>query len=381
MNLILWLAVILLGTVIMDQVSIRLKLPSVVGELIGGVLLGPAFLNLIQFDGFINKIAQLGVIFLMFIAGLESNLRLLKRFFTPSVIVASIGVLFPMICFPIIGRSIGLSVAKSWFLGVTFAATSVSISVVVLEEMRRLKTKEGVTILGAAVADDIISVVLLGIVSTLTHQNVSGSKIQSLGIGWEMLCQVLYLGLIGLIVGELPRLIRNLRITALDSRSRALISLIFCLALAYLAKVVGLSSITGAFFAGLAIGQTSWKSSITRPVSSMGRLVFIPVFFVSIGLEMSITGMVNNWQLLIIMVIVAILTKLLGAGLGALSCRYSLRSALMVGSGMISRGEVALIIAQMGYAHGLLNSGLYSTIVSAVIITTILAPLIMKKFA
>lgn len=367
---------------IKSTVSLRLGLPTVVGELIAGVLLGPAILNWVQYNGIISEFANLGVICLMFIAGLESDLKLLERYFKPSIVVASVGAMFPMIAFPIIGYLAGLSISKALFLGVTFSATSVSISVEVLVEMHRLKTKEGITILGAAVADDITSVVLLGIVSTLTHQNVTGSKIQSFGLVVAMVAQIAYFILIWLLIKwAVPKVINWVQPFKFANRSKALISLIFCFGLSCLAEVTGLSSITGAFFAGLAISSTCWKQAVQSQILPFGHLLFIPVFFISIGLEMSIIGIVNDWGLLIILVITAILTKFLGAGTGALSCRYSFQSATIIGSGMISRGEVALIIAQLGYVHNLLSTDLYSTIISAIIITTILAPVIMKKLA
>lgn len=143
MKMLLVICLILTFAIVMRQLSLRLGLPTVVGELIAGVLLGPAILNWVQYNGIISEFANLGVICLMFIAGLESDLKLLERYFKPSIVVASVGAMFPMIAFPIIGYLAGLSISKALFLGVTFSATSVSISVEVLVEMHRLKTKEG----------------------------------------------------------------------------------------------------------------------------------------------------------------------------------------------------------------------------------------------
>ena len=373
------LLLVLVGTTIMSQLSLRLELPTVVGQLIAGVVLGPAFLNWIQPSTFVTDLANLGVILLMFIAGLESNLQLLKRYLKPSVIVASCGVLLPMVIMPLIGEQIHLSLAKALFLGVTFSATSVSISVEVLQEMGQLKTQAGTTILGAAVADDVISVVLLSLVGTFTHENVSGSAIQNWGIWPAALCQILYFILIWWFVKTGVRILFRITGYLLVARIKAILGLLVCFGLATLAEVTGLSSITGAFFAGIAVGQTKARSAVSRQILPLGNLIPIPVFFISIGLNMTLSGIVRNWGLLIVLVIAAVLTKLFGAGIGALTCRYSLRKSAVVGAGMISRGEVALIIAQLGYQSRLLSVGIYSTVVSAVILTTILAPVMLKS--
>lgn len=378
MKFLLILTLIILSSTIARVISNWVKIPTVVGQLITGIVLGPAVLNWVRFDTFISYFFNLGVIILMFIAGLDSNLKLLRQYLRPSLIVASTGVLLPMITIPLIGRQIGLPIAKSLFLGVTFSATSVSITVTVLKGMKLLRSRAGTTILGAAVADDVMAVVLLSLVSIVTHQNLGNALIPSQDFIWLMAAQVIFFSVIWLLIRWfVPWLFRRLPLS-LNNYDPTLLALGMGLFLSWLASSIGLSAITGSFFAGIAIGQTNFRQKVQRETSSLGYLLFIPVFFVSIGLSMTLSGITRHWLLLVIMTIAAVLTKWLGAGLGSLISGFNVRNSLIIGSSMISRGEVALIIAQLGLANHLLSANLYSIVICAVILTTSVAPLIMK---
>lgn len=379
MKYLIVITLILFSSILMNQVSAKLKLPSVVGQLVAGVILGPAVLHLVKFDTFINYFFNLGVVILMFIAGLESNLELLKKYWRPSLTVASMGVLFPMIVMPIIGYFIRLSLSQMLFLGVTFSATSVSITAEVLKEMKQLRSREGTTILGASVADDVIAVVLLSLISIVSHQNLGSSLIPSQDFKLLLMAQTFFFLVVYLLIKWIVPYLFKIFSSLSGEYSEVIMALIICFGMSAFADMVGLSAITGSFFAGIAVGRTRCRKRAQVEVASLGYLLFIPIFFISIGLSMTLSGIVNHGCLLIILTISAILTKLLGAGTGGLLSGFNRRGSLIIGSGMVSRGEVALIIAQIGLASHLISADLYSTIISAIIITTCLAPILLRR--
>lgn len=377
MQILAIIALILATAAIMGQISIRFRLPAVVGELVAGVILGPTLLNWVHSTADLHLLAEMGVIILMFLAGLDSDLDLLKRFGRPSLLVASLGMLVPIIVGFLTGIAFHFNNGTSIFLGLTLAATSVSISVVVLQEMQQLDSPQGATILSAAVIDDLLAVLVLSIVSSLAGPALqSNNKFPNLGI--ELLAQGGYLLLLLVVIYWLAPHLITLAAKLPIPQSETIIALILCLALAYLAELVGLSSIIGSFFAGLACGQTSYQKILSKKFNTLGYSLFIPIFFVSIGLQLTITGLIQGWQLFIVLTLGGILSKLIGAGGGAKLAGFSNASALVIGSGMVSRGEMALVIAQIGIQNNLLDQDQYSSLVGALILTTIISPLLLK---
>ncbi|KPN80960.1 Na(+)/H(+) antiporter [Apilactobacillus kunkeei] len=370
MDYILSISIILFAALITGKIFSRLGLPSVVGQLVSGVIIGPAILSIIKPTNLISSFAELGVILLMFIAGLESDLKLLKKYFKPSIVVAIIGIIFPVIGIFYTGKLFALSNIESLFIGVIFAATSVSISVAVLKSMKALNNKAGVTILGAAVADDILSILLLSVVITFTG---SSSAQGSPNIFILILMQIGFF----IFVWILFILVKKFKIK-LNPTLAPMIGLIVCLSLSALAEHVQISAITGAFFAGMLVGQTNYKESVNNQMNQFGNLLFIPIFFVNVGLNMNISGIVENLSLFLILSIVAVITKFLGAYLGSRFFKFNRLSATEIGVGMISRGEVGLIIAEIGLKNHLISDNYYSTIVASIILTTILAPILLK---
>lgn len=373
------LGLILVITTIFGSIAARYKLPMVMGELIAGVLIGPGQLNWVQPNSFINYFSDVGVILLMFIAGLESNVQLLKRFIQPSIRVAVNGVLFPIILAFLTGKLFNLNNFESLFLGIIFAATSVSISVEVLKEMNQVNSNEGATILGAAVVDDILAVFCLSIVSSFSsNQPKTINQINFLNLGRDLL---LFLGFF-LIVFMISRwvipLILKIRRSLLTSSSTTIISLIICFSLAYLAEITGLSATIGAFFAGIIIGQSEIENQITDKINLIAYSIFIPVFFVSIGIQMNLLQIWQDFSFFIVLTLSSIFSKLFGAGIGARISGFNWQSALIIGSGMVSRGEMALIIAQIGLKRHLLSAANFSIIVGVIIMTTIIAPELLK---
>lgn len=371
------LGLILLSTMIGGQVSVKCKLPAVIGELLAGIVIGPALLNFVQPNSLIKSFADLGVILLMFLAGLESDLEILKKLWRPSILVATLGVIIPILIAYWIGVLFQFSKMSSLFLGVTFAATSVSISVAVLQEMNCLETKEGMTILGAAVVDDILAVFLLSILTNIIKTTKASSSTQSTLI-WSLILQVGFLVIlvsVGFIL--FPWLIKISRNISLPSAD-IVMCIIIVLAVSVSAEQIGLSSAIGAFFVGLSLSQSSFKDRLQTSFTDIGYSTFIPVFFASIGLEMSLTGIFRNLAFFFVLLISSILSKLLGAGIGAKIAGFSFISSFQVASGMISRGEMALVIAQIGLSSHLLTSSAYSTVVGVIVLTTVIAPLFLK---
>lgn len=371
------LLVILIATTLASQISQRLQVPAVLGQLVVGIVVGPAGLKWLQLTHFTHNIAEIGVIFLMFIAGLESDLQLLRRFLKPAVAVAVSGVILPVALFYWTGQAFGFSFEESCFLGVLFAATSVSISVEVLKEMNRLDSREGTTILGAAVLDDILAVLLLsGLVAAFS--NLSEGDAPSTNVGLMLGLQVLFFVAVFVAIKYiLPRMLHLASVMTIN-QAPLIIAVISCLGLAYLAEVCGLSDVVGAFFAGVGLAQSPLKKNVVPQVEALGYALFIPVFFVSIGLQMQLTGLVSHWVLIIVFSVLAIATKWLGCGFGAKITGFSLSSADLIGAGMVSRGEMALIIAEIGHEAHLLSEAYYSAIVVVIIITTLVAPFMLK---
>ena len=371
------LSVILLATLIGGQFSARLKLPAVVGELLAGIIVGPAVLNLVQPTGIIKVFSDIGVIFLMFLAGLDSDLKILKKLLRSSVLVAGFGMIVPIIIAYMTGILFAFSQVESLFLGLTFSATSVSISVAVLQEMGRLEGKEGMTILGAAVADDLLSILLLSIVSGLTGVSEPGLN-KGTDLIISLLIQAAFLILLVFVsVYVIPRLI-NLSQRLTLPVPETLVAMIIVVLASWGAEKVGLSNVIGAFFAGLALHRTSAQKTLKKNFTVIGYSSFIPIFFVSIGLDMSIKGILNDFILFFVLVIGSVFSKLVGAGLGAKVAGFSNSSALLVGTGMVSRGEMALVVAQMGLTNHLLAPAAYSTVIGAIIMTTVVSPFLLK---
>ena len=372
------LSLILLTTLILGQVSLRLKLPLVVGQLLAGIIIGPTFCNWVQPSHWLQLFSDIGVILLMFLAGLESKIDLLKKYLKPSMIVAVSGILLPIAVGYLIGLMFEFTKFESLFLGIVFAATSVSISAEVLQEMDSLTSREGTTILGAAVVDDILAVLLVSMISNL---NIKGTAISMMHLGILLLALVLLLAYFVLlfIAGRwlIPRLLR-LSSKWQGAVSTTTMALIICWLLAYLADYFGLSAVIGAFFAGLSMSLTPFKKIINQSITQIGYAVFIPVFLASIGLRLTLTGILQDFTLFLILTIGGIVSKLLGAGLGARLSGFNRHSALAIGAGMISRGEMALVVAQMGLQNHLLSAARYSAVIGAIIMTTVLAPFFLK---
>lgn len=370
------LCLILITTTLFSHLARRMGVPAVIGQLLAGVLLGGAGLNWVHPDILVHDFSEIGVILLMFLAGLESDISLLKRYFRPGMLVALLGIVFPMLFGYATGVGFQSSPTEAFFFGIVLAATSVSISVEVLKELNVVNTKEGSTILGASVVDDILVVLVL----SLSLSFLGGESSQATLLPVTLLVELIYFVLIFLLVKWIAPFLLALAEKLFANSAVIIMSLIICLGMAYLADLVGLSSVIGAFFAGIAVSQTKVREEVEHSVEALGYAVFIPVFFVSVGLEVDFSRLNEQLFFILAFTVVAILTKLVGGYVGAKIAKFSNNSAWMVGAGMISRGEMALIILQIGQQNQLISSTLYSPLVIVVLLSTLISPLILKYF-
>lgn len=374
MEFVTLLALMLFLTLVVSHIFNKLNLPAVVGQLILGVILGKGILNIVHSDSKVELFADIGVILLMFLAGLESNLALLRKHLLPSINVAIFGVILPV--FLTLGTALifGITPKESIFMSVVFAATSVSISVEVLKGLNYLSSTAGTVILGAAVADDIMAISILSVMSGTLTGNFSFQKILLL-LGLWIFFGILVVVFHKWVIPELMKLSEYLEAT----HAPTIFALVICFIMAYIAEKVQLDSVLGAFVAGIAVSNSKdYDSKISRNIELIGYSIFIPIFFISIGLNLEFNNFLRDFWLVALFTITGIVGKLFGAGFGARISGFNFKDSYVIGSGMISRGEMALIVAQVGYSVHLLSEEYYSTVIISIILITIIAPFFLK---
>ena len=365
------IALILLSTKLAGDLSVRLGQPSVLGKLIVGIVIGPAVLGWIENSELLTQLSNVGVILLMFMAGLETDLEELNANRNSSLAVALGGIILPFVGGYVSGLVIGMEQGNAVFLGLLLCATSVSISVQTLRDLGKMKTRESTTMLGAAVFDDILVVILLAFaMSFLGTDDVNLTMV--------ILKKVVFFASIILIgwkgVPAIMRWLSPLRV----SESIVSAALIICFSFAYFGELLGIAGIIGAFAAGIAISQTNYKHEVEKKVEPIAYAMFVPVFFVSIGMNITFDGIGNQIWFILALTVIAVLTKLIGCGFGARMTGFDAKSSAIIGAGMVSRGEVALIIAGTGLSSGLLAQDYFTAIVIVVILTTMITPPMLK---
>lgn len=377
----LYLAIILLSTKLLGLVTQRAHMPQVVGALFAGLILGPACLNLIHDTGFLGQVSEIGVIVLMFMAGLETDTQELKRSGLASFIIALFGVIVPLLggfgiafaCNVASDKLPASELLQYIFIGIILTATSVSITVETLKEMGKVSTKAGTAILGAAIIDDILGIIALTLITSLADPSTNVVLVLLKILGFFVFAIIF-----GIIYGVVFK--KWISLYPGQKRRYVVISFAFCLIMAFCAEAFfGVADITGAYVAGLVISYSSKREFIYREFDTVSYMLVAPVFFASIGLKVEISSMTGNIILFtVLLVIIATITKVIGCGLGARAMGYTKKEALQIGVGMISRGEVALIVANKGEALGLIGDELYAPIVVTVVITTIITPILLK---
>ncbi len=378
------LALILLSTKLCGIATKRFNMPQVVGALLAGLLLGPAVFNILNETEFIMSLSEVGVIVLMFTAGLESDIQELKKTGKASFIIALCGVLVPLaggfgVAFLFNKPGVQYNDAsasillQNIFIGVILTATSVSITVETLKELGKLNSKVGNAIMGAAIIDDILGIIALTV--------ITGTADETINVGFVLLKILAFFicsGIVGVVFFYIFKKITDRY--QKDMRRYVIIAFVFCLLMAYCAEVFfGVADITGAYIAGLVLSNSKYAKYILNRFEVVSYVLLSPIFFASIGLKVIIPKM--NFDIVLfslLLVIVALATKILGCGFSAKACSYTNKESLQIGVGMISRGEVALIVASKGAAVGLMSSSYFGPIIIVVLVTTIIAPILLK---
>lgn len=378
---------ILMSTKIFSILSRRAQLPQVVGALMAGLLFGPAILGAVtqHFFGFpfclqpsplLSRMAELGVIVIMFTAGMETNIDELKSSGTVGFVVALLGVIFPL------GMGAGImyffddnaTFASAIFVGAVLTATSVSITVEALKELGKMSTKVGNTILAAALIDDILGLVCLTVITGIAGGDMNLGLLVVKIVGF-----FLFVGIAGL--AYYRAMVWSDRVQAARNLRRyPVMGFAFCLFMAWAAEVVfGVADIIGAFAAGMIIAMSPKGQYIASKFDTIAYLLLTPVFFANIGLEVALPEF--SYDLLAFtaaLLIVGIVSKLWGCGLGAMACGFNKRQSYQIGLGMVCRGEVALIVAGKGMSMNLINEEYLGPIVIMIIVCTIITPIFLK---
>ena len=374
------LAIIILSAKFFGLVDRKFKAPQEMGEIIAGLIIGPCLLNLVHISDTISIFAEIGVVLLMFSTGLGTNLKELIKAGPIATLLACVGVAVPLAGgtrlyslfygFSALGSQ---EFYRALFSGTIMTATSVSITVATLQELGHLKSFLGTTIVSAAVIDDVIGIVVLTCV-------LGASSGTGTGLGKVLMNTVLFFATaIG--VG----LIAHFAMKWLDKRNPhtqriTIVSMAFCFAMAYIAEAYfGIADITGAYIAGIVLCTLEDAPYVERRVDISNYVLFAPIFFASIGLKTDISGLTPEILLFsVCFVVVALITKIIGCGLAAKICRFSWGDSLKVGVGMMTRGEVALIVAQKGLSVGMIGSEYFTAVILLIIVSSISTPILLK---
>ncbi|MBK5251841.1 MAG: cation:proton antiporter [Peptostreptococcaceae bacterium] len=374
-DFLLQLALVLLAGNIGGLISKKFKQPQVLGQIIAGVLLGTYFMEKTEI---IYYFSQIGVIMLMFIAGIETDVNELNRSKGSSSLIALGGVSIPfaLVCggFYFFSGDLTLSI----FMGVASMATSVSISVQTLRELNKLKSRQGMGILGAAIIDDVVGIILLSVaISVLVPE--SGTGMTSVIV--KLVVFFIIVAIVGIAVKDYSKgNVSFLRLMGIFNIDRMLISyaLIFTLAMAFLSEKMGVAAVTGAYFAGVILSMANGRHTITHNINRIGSVVFTPIFFVSIGMGINLTKISFGGLPELSFIFFAIIGKIIGCGLGAKISGFKWKQSLQIGIGMIPRAEVAIIIASLGVGLGVIGNEQLTAVVLMVLITTLITPSLLK---
>lgn len=373
------LAIIIIFAKVFGILARKCKAPQVVGQIIAGLIIGPSILGLVQQSDFLVHMSEIGVVLLMFSAGLETNLKDLMKTGPVAFLIACAGVFIPLV-----GGSLlymGFYGVAPWgseefyravFIGVIMTATSVSITVQSLKELGKLKGKVGTTILSAAIIDDVIGIIVLTFVVGFKSPDSNPGKVVISTILFFLLAFV-----VGIIIYKIFKMIDK---KYPHTRRIPILGLALCFALAYVAEVYfGIADITGAYVAGIILCSIQDSEYIAEKMDINSYMLFGPVFFASIGLKTNIENLSAEILLFAVgFVIVALVTKIIGCGLMARVCKFRGTDSLKIGVGMMTRGEVALIVAQKGLSVGLLDPVYFTAVILLIIVSSISTPIILK---
>ena len=380
------LAVLLFAAKIFAEIFNKLRLPAVLGELIAGIIVGPFALGSIPiFDGkplvilneTVLQIGQIAGIVILFIAGLAITPKEFLRGGVASFTIGACGVIVPFLLGYYVFTLFGLEALESVLIATALTATSVAISVSVLTEFGKMQTKEAKLILGAAIVDDILAIAVLSVVVTMVQTGNMEPNVIDIII---LILKILGI-FAGLLIGAIiiiPRIVNTERLWKARGSIEGIVTASFFGASA-ISAAVGLSPIVGAFSVGMAVASTRIIKQVEEYVDKL-EIIFGPLFFAIIGAQVNLTGInIDVLMLSAIVIVVAIVSKLVGCGLPSQLFLRNKSKAMIVGIGMISRGEVGLIVAGIGVTSGVLSSNIYTTVIIMVAVTTLITPMWLRK--
>lgn len=373
------IAIIVIAAKFFGIVARKLKAPQVVGEIIAGLIIGPCVLGFVQQTDFISQMAEIGVILLMFSAGLDTDLKELLKTGPIAFAIACAGVFIPLIGGTILYFAFyGVSPLgsenfyKAVFIGVIMTATSVSITVQTLKELGKLKTKVGTTVLSAAIIDDVIGIIVLTFV--IGFKNPENKP---LSVIISTILFFIFAIVVGLISYKIFKWVDN---KYPHTRRIPIAGMAYCFAMSFIAeRYFGIADITGAYVAGIILCSINDSDYIAEKMDINSYMLFGPIFFASIGLKTDISNM--SFDLLwfsIGFVLVALICKIIGCGLVSKMCKFNNSDSFKIGVGMMTRGEVALIVSQKGLAVGLLSDVYFTCVILLIIVSSIATPIILK---
>ena len=372
-SLLITLFVMFVAAKVAAEIFERMKMPTVPGEIIAGIIIGPSVLALVAPSDLTNALSEIGVIFLLFLVGLETRPADIFRVGARATIVAVLGVIVPFVAGFVFCRLYGFPRIEAIFIGAAMVATSVGITARVLGQMGLLSLETSRIILGAAVIDDILGLIILSVVSSLAKGGIQYAQIvitAGLAIGFTVFVAV---------VGE--RAVRKFQPKVEKLRlgqPQFIVGLSLCLGLAFVANYIGVAAIIGAFLAGMALSETVQGTQMPRQVEAVTEFL-LPFFLTAIGMQLKLDAFLTREIIIvaIVVTIIAVLTKLLGCGLASLSLGW--KKALQIGMGMVPRGEVGIVVAQIGAGLAAVTDAAYGVVLFMAIATTLIAPPFLKR--
>lgn len=371
-NALLSIALVLFATKIGGMIIEKLKMPEVLGALLAGVILGPMVLNAVPYDDNIKLLANIGVILLMFHAGLETDFEQFRKSGKSSAVIAVFGVFVPLILGSLCAFLFYDNILENIFIGIVLTATSVSITVETLNELGKLHSRVGINILGAAVIDDILGLMLISILLSVDKGSGASVLFTVTGIMVFFLCFILA-------VIYLPKHIDNLAAKVSSGKSLLALAIAGALLIAFASEHLGIAAITGAYLFGLLLSRTERGHSLERGIKTISSGFLSPVFFASVGLSVTLVGITPKVLIIAIaMFLVAVIGKITGCSFAARIFKTKPSEALQIGIGMISRGEVAIITANIGVQNGIITQEVFIPTILVVLLTTVITPLLLK---
>lgn len=374
-NFLFDLAIVLLCANLGGIIAVRLKQPSVLGQIMAGLLIGPSVFGLINQSEFLSSYSEIGVLLLMFMAGMETDLDDLKKSAGSSLCIAAGGVIVPFILGFIVIKLFykDATTSAAVFSGVILTATSISITIQSLREFKKTRDKVGINILGAAIIDDILGIVVLAVVVGIVKPSQGENPIFVIG-------KIIIFFIVAVIIGIiLVSLLSKYMYKISSVITPSAIALICCFLIAFIASEFGIATIIGAYMAGIIFSMLpSSRNKIDHDISVIAYTLFTPVFFTNIGLQVNLSGISSVILLSFMFLLAAIVGKIIGCGLGAKLSRFTNKESLQVGIGMVPRAEVALIVANLGKSSGILSDGLFTAAIVVAIGTTLVTPPLLK---